>query len=92
VVEKDAAQRFGSLPGALITSAIVDTMRAEACGDEAAVRNARIHLIGLLLRDQRSRDDLEQRERRLRLQEGREAPSRAPLDSILAPLTTRATK
>ncbi len=59
------SQGFGVAVSGLISTALLDLLRSERTGETQGVREARLKLIDILLRDQRARIDLDQRERRL---------------------------
>lgn len=70
-IMKDTSARVGGAIGSVLASAVLDLAREVRRGNEADVRSDRIKLLGLLLSDDRGRQDLSQRERRLVLAEGR---------------------
>lgn len=80
---EDATPRVGAAVGGILAGAIMDVARGVRMQEEDKVRDARLKLLDILLRDQRGRQDLDQRERRLVLQERRKRTNAEIIDAAV---------
>ena len=83
-IQNDAAARFGSVLGNLVTDSVLDLARETAAGHEDGIRQARVKLLDVLARDANQRRGLALQARRLRLEEGKARPEGPSLMEYLS--------